>query len=269
MASVLTFIIPVRHQDNAVDWPRLKANLTQTIRSMSSQSSKEWNAVIVANRGADLPILPDQFSVEWVDYPPNLLHKQVDVDKEVFYDAFRIDKGRRVLAGLYHGTPGGHIMIVDDDDFVSNKLVDFVSKNRSKPGWFISHGYFWTDGGSLLYLCPNFMDYCGTSHIVRADLYNLPRNASDVSEEFIRRTLGSHKNIAQDLLTSGASLTPLPFAGAVYRIGHAGAHSKSGGIVQFFFLQNYVLVRPHKFLARLLRLRALTPAKRREFFGIV
>ena len=32
--SLVTFIIPVRHQDNARDWGLLKANLTQTVASI-------------------------------------------------------------------------------------------------------------------------------------------------------------------------------------------------------------------------------------------
>jgi hypothetical protein len=267
MPSAVTFIIPVRHQDNAKDWSRLKANLTDTIRSISSQSSKDWNAVIVANTGANLLDLPDQFAIKWVDFPTNAIHEQGSVDKEVFYDAFRIDKGRRVLAGMYHGALGGHVMIVDDDDFVGNRLVDFVVQHRDKPGWFISNGYIWKDGGNVLYLCPNFMELCGTSHIIRSDLYNLPGDPAEVSDDFIRRTLGSHKSVAMDLSNAGTPLNALPFAGAVYRIGHLGAHSKSGSIADTFFFHKSVLLQPHRFVARLFRLRILTASRRKEYFG--
>ena len=56
--SPLTFIIPVRHQDNARDWALLKANLTQTAASIASQTHPGWRALVVANEGADLPDLP-------------------------------------------------------------------------------------------------------------------------------------------------------------------------------------------------------------------
>ena len=100
MTPVLTFIIPVRHQDNARDWSALKANLSQTVASISNQSSDDWRGIIVANEGADLPELPEPFEVVRVDFPPNNMHERDGADMEDFYEAFRVDKGRRVLAGM-------------------------------------------------------------------------------------------------------------------------------------------------------------------------
>ena len=51
--SLVTFIIPVRHQENARDWTLLKANLAQTVASISNQTSKAWRGIIVATEGAD------------------------------------------------------------------------------------------------------------------------------------------------------------------------------------------------------------------------
>ncbi len=49
---LLTFVIPVRHQDNAPDWARLSANLAQTLASIAAQSHSDWQGVVVANEGA-------------------------------------------------------------------------------------------------------------------------------------------------------------------------------------------------------------------------
>ncbi len=121
----ITFIIPIRHQLNAKNWSELRANLTQTVKSIANQDFDGWRAIIVANHGADLPPLPPGFTVERVDFPPNRLHEQGNADKQSFYDAFRIDKGRRVLAGMLRAKPSDYFMIVDDDDFVSNRLSRF------------------------------------------------------------------------------------------------------------------------------------------------
>jgi len=93
MKTFVTFIIPVRHQDNSKNWGLLKANLTQTIASIAAQTNKNWRAVIVANEGADLPDVPDGFEIVRVNFPPNTMHEQQGNDKEAYYDAFRIDKG--------------------------------------------------------------------------------------------------------------------------------------------------------------------------------
>ncbi|HET8762813.1 MAG TPA: glycosyltransferase, partial [Gemmatimonadales bacterium] len=76
MTPLVSFVIPVRHQDNARDWAALKANLTQTIASISNQTHDDWRAIIVANEQADLPELPPGFEVERVTFPPNDMHER-------------------------------------------------------------------------------------------------------------------------------------------------------------------------------------------------
>jgi hypothetical protein len=265
-ASVLTFIIPVRHQENSKDWAALKANLARTISSIANQSDPRWRAYIVANAGADLPPLPQGVSAVRVDFPPNALHDIGSAKREQVYQAFRMDKGRRVLAGLIAAQPRGHVMIVDDDDFVSNRLVAFVAQNASRNGWYMRVGYVWSSNGNLVYRDGDFSNICGTSHIVRADLYTIPARVEDAPAEYVQRMLGSHVKVVPSLAEQGSPLEPLPFAGAVYRIGHAGAHSKSWGLMGKFLLPG--LARgPAEFVRRLSRVHWLSPAIRREFFG--
>ena len=267
MKNILTFIIPVRHQDNAHDWHLLKDRLAQTIGSISSQDTEGWKAVIVANHGADLPELPKHFDVKRVDFPPNQLHSQGNADKELFRDAFRIDKGRRVLAGMLHAGEMGHVMIVDDDDFVSRHLTSFVRAHSKENGWYLKNGLVWGEGGNLLYRHNDFSHLCGTSHIVRSDLYRLPATIEAADETYIRRMLGSHIFIQKYLDGVGTPLAPLPFIGAVYRTGHVGAHSRSKGIVSEYLLRKSLLRRPWLFFLRLPRFQRMTPKVQSEFFA--
>jgi len=261
----LSFIVPVRHPANAKDWGLLKRNLAQTLGSIANQTDDRWQGAVIANHGADLPDMPAGFRVVNVDFPPNPLHDMESADLEAVYDAFRLDKGRRVLAGLVELRPQGHVMICDDDDLVSRRLTEWVSQNRTNNGWWIQNGYVWADGGAWLYRCGDFSDLCGTSHIIRADLYALPVTMDGWSESEIKRSLGSHRFIKGDL-DARTPLEPLPFFGAVYRVGHPGAHSQSPGLFRKFFPKT-LLKRPKELVRRLLRLRVLTGATRREFFG--
>jgi exopolysaccharide biosynthesis predicted pyruvyltransferase EpsI len=97
---------------------------------------------------------------------------------EDFREAFRADKGRRVLKGMLRARDSRFFMIVDDDDFVSARIAQFVSENGGANGWIINHGYIWDHGGKLLLGHDDFNHICGTSLIVRADLYGLPENSS-------------------------------------------------------------------------------------------
>lgn len=265
---LVTFIIPVRHQDNARDWSQLKAKLVQTVASITNQTHDDWRCVIVANEGADLPDLPDRVEVERVTFPPNVLHEMGAASEEEVLDAFRADKGRRVLMGMLRARDSRFFMIVDDDDFVSNRLVQYLSENRDANGWMIERGYMWDDGGKLLLECDEFNHICGTSLIVRADLYEVPERFEEASLDWIKSMLGSHVRIAGILSRRGTPLEPLPLRGAIYRVGHAGSHSNAPSLWVRYFFSRQALKRPRRLLRNLVKIRPLTDAVRREFFGM-
>jgi hypothetical protein len=267
MKNILTFVIPVRHPENSRDWATLKRNLAQTVKSIAAQDHDGWKAIIVANTGSDLPDLPAGFEVVHVDYPPNPMFDQGSNELEAFRDAVRFDKGRRLLAGLLHAEDMSHVMVVDDDDFVSSRLVSFVAKNPAANGWYVHDGYVWGSGGRLIYKYADFSMYCGTSHIIRADLYNLPASVESADPAYIRNMLGSHIFIGRHLAANGTPLAPLPFMGAMYRIGHANAHSKSPALLKQFFLKRELVKRPRELARRILRLRLLDRDAKREFWG--
>ena len=148
--TLVTFIIPVRHQDNARDWSLLKANLIQTIASISNQTNGDWRGSSWQTRAPICPTCRNASVVERVTFPPNDMHELGKASMEDFYDAFRADKGRRVLMGMLRARDSRFFMIVDDDDFVSARIVQHVSENPDANGWTIDHGYIWDDGGKLL-----------------------------------------------------------------------------------------------------------------------
>ncbi len=266
--TLVTFIIPVRHQANARNWSLLKTNLAQTVASIANQSHGDWRGIIVANEGADLPARPGRFDVEWANFPPNDLHERGQAGNvEDFRDAFRIDKGRRVLQGMLRARDSRFFMIVDDDDFVSARLVQYVAEHPNRNGWIINRGYIWDHGGKLLLGYDDFNHVCGTSLIIRSDLYGLPAKLEDASPDWIKSMLGSHHRINEVLAERGTPLAPLPFHGAVYRVAHAGSHSQTPGLLRRFFLNRRALKQPKLWLRNLCSLRLVGTATRREFFG--
>lgn len=268
MATV-TFIIPVRHPDNSSDWSRLKANLAQTVRSIAAQTHDDWRGLIIANEGSDLPPLPERFDVEWVQFPPNPRHAMDSASREEVLDAFRFDKGRRVLSGMLRARDSRFFMIVDDDDFVSSRITGYAAKHPDANGWTIDVGYVWNDGGSLLYRHSALNHVCGSSLIIRSDLYRLPQTFEDATPEYIKTMLGSHRRIADLLAERGTPLASLPFPGAIYRVGHAGSHSQTPPIFRKYVLNRHTILRPHRIVTNLARLRLVAGAARREFFGSV
>lgn len=264
---LLTFIIPVRHHANSSNWAQLVDYLRRTVGSLERQESGNWRCVIVANEGSDLPSFPSRVAVHLVDLPPNPFHEPGSTDLESFRDAVRLDKGRRLLAGMRAAGSTDYFMPVDDDDYVSNRVAAFVDQARGEPGWFVQDGYVWTTGGRLLYRHDNFNRYCGTSHIIRSDLIDLDVADDEAGVAYVKKMLGSHVFIADALAQAGAPLQRLPFAGAVYRIGHASAHSKSPTLVRQFLLNRNYLGDPRRLVRSLRKFRLRTPGIDREFFG--
>ncbi len=70
----------------------------------------------------------------------------------------RLDKGRRVLAGILEADKSGYLMVVDDDDFVSCRLTRFVADHLGNNGWYVQNGYIWGDGGRLIYEYADFSE---------------------------------------------------------------------------------------------------------------
>lgn len=265
--TLLTFIIPVRHQENARNWPMLKAKLAQTMASISNQTHDNWRGIVVANVGAELPPMLDNFSITRVTFSPNLVHDRGSATDEDFLDAFRYDKGRRVLSGMLDAKDSKFFMIVDDDDLVSSNLVQYVSDNQARNGWIIERGYLWSDNGQMLLEHDHLNSVCGTSLIIRSDVYRLPPSLEDASIEWIKDTLGSHRRVPAALAAIGHALDVLPFRGAIYRVGNSGSHSGTPSLTKMTFFNRRAVLRPWATLKNLTRLRLLTAMRKREFFG--
>ncbi|MBK5940358.1 hypothetical protein [Halochromatium roseum] len=265
--TLLTFIVPVRHQDNARDWDALTGKLSETVRSIAAQTHPDWRGIVVANVGAVLPPLPDKFSICRVTFPPNDLHELGQGGKAAFLDAFRADKGRRVLAGMLDARQSRYTMICDDDDLVSNRITEYVAQNPSANGWVVTRGWLWNDGGRYLFEYNDFNHKCGTCLIVRRDLYEIPETFEEADLEWIKDSFGSHHRIDKKLAACGTPLLPLPFRGAVYRVGNTGSHSGTSTILHQALLNGSTIRRPKQILRNLLGLRWIGRSHRQEFFG--
>lgn len=260
---MLHFVVPVRHPDSVADWDGVCRNLAETLSSLSRQTSTQWRAVVVVNRGAALPSLPDRVEVEHVDLPLKVLPPRAD-DQEAYYQAFREDKGRRVLAGLRGASAEDHVMVVDYDDWVSRRLAAHAAATPRAPGWYVRVGWVW-DGGRVACRYPSFMEFCGTSFMIRRDLLGIPMDISEPCLEEVRRRLGSHKFLRGHLEEQGTPLEPLPFPGAVYRVGTPSAVSGSAGMLRRMTPLRMLRRQPVRFLKRAASLRPVGTAMRDEF----
>lgn len=230
MSPVITFIIPIRHPNNVRDHSEQIYILKQTLWSIAAQSDKSWECIIVANKGAPIPSLPQGFKLVNVDFPPNPHHDRRIHSSSAAYSAVRHDKGQRVLSGIVEKSSSRFVMVIDDDDLVSRRLVEFVSANADAEGWYIENGYEFWDTGRRIRSWPidNFWKLCGSSIIFRPERLDLPHGADYETNTFVANMLGSHRFLKPEMERRGNPLEVVPFAAAAYRRGHSNSHSSSG-----------------------------------------
>jgi len=265
MAQTIAFIIPIRHPKNARNWALQKHFLIQTVNAIAAQDQAGWTAVVVANAGSDLPDLPANVHVKWVDFPPNQFHERGQTSEDTFKDAFRFDKGRRVLAGLLETVGYEYVMVVDDDDLVSNRLAGMVAARSGEAGWYFEKGYAWDDGGNVVYLLSDFSRICGSSHIVRREFLEVPEKFEHATPDYIKTVLGSHMSYAGQLAKFDRIMKPLPFPGAVYRVNHQGSHSQTPSVLRRFVFNRTTLANPAMLISRISNLRPVSRNIRAEF----
>jgi hypothetical protein len=271
--TVVTFIIPIRANRNIRDHGLFRVLLQETAGSIWRQTSGAWRCVVVADGDTLLPDLPPGFEVLRVGFPANDLH-----DRETSADiaaraAFRHDKGQRVLAGILAAPASPFVMIVDDDDLVDRRLVEFVADRSDAEGWFVDRGFeFWQSGGDVWSIpIEGFWNWCGTCNVFRPERLPLPDRADYAPNDMVSELLGGHVRLKPFLERQGQPLQPLPFRAAAYRRGHANSHS-SMALARTHMLRRHVfnralLTQPVRNVRNALRLARNSGAFREQFLG--
>lgn len=167
--------------------------------------------------------------------------------------------------------------VVDADDCVSKFLADFVLSNQKQScGYFMQRGYVYQNNSNIIKVMrKGFHQYCGTSHIIRSDLYDvsdetlskIPARITSRSQipKDIHDLYFSHRDVTKAVESKGRTLEPLPFFGAVYILGN-NENMSSEDVVNIEKRKRMSLK------SRLLRIKAswfdrrkLTPEIREEF----
>lgn len=225
-APILAFVTTVRHRRNSSDYARVQQLLAESVASWLRQIDGRFAIVVVSNERMPLPADPRIHSV-LVDFDPPSPERSARTGLA----AVLRDKGTKNAVGLARARElaADYVMFVDADDFVSRELTSFVARNSGAPGWTITDGWrVQTSRRALRRHRGDFHLQCGSSHIVRIDLLPATPHGTSATQsqlyaeqgELLERWLGSHMHLHDDL-----PLAPLPFPGALYRVGTGESHS--------------------------------------------
>ena len=210
---MLTFIIPVKSKKISRSWNLLSRLLERTLKSICSQTSENFSAVVICNERPELRFShPNIYFLE-VDFPaPEPI--SLSLENRQGYDCIHsldiaqknADKARKILAGINFAKKMNptHVMVVDADDCVSCRLAAFVEQSPNVDGWVMRRGYMYREGGRLLYVnLKRFNHVSGTSIIVKTPLHC----ALFENPEFYFCSFDQ---------LPGIDMKPLPFPGALY-----------------------------------------------------
>ncbi len=238
------FLVPIPHPLSCRSYSRTVSLFEDTLRSICAQLNSDFHVLVICNERP--PVRFDHPSVEYllVDFdpvPPHAAGIRIDEGSGLqirFSDRqARTDKGCRFFMGIQHARRlrPSHVMFVDDDDFVSNRISAFVQRHRAENGWFLRDGYLYSAGSTRMATMSNFNKKCGSGEILPFEPLlwpeELPMDATKteilarVDNYHLKQVLGGHRRAPSYFARRGRRLEPLPFPGAVWHVNHGSNHS--------------------------------------------
>lgn len=205
--KLLTFIVPLKSRKTAVSWERVSRLFTRTIRSACAQTSPDFRVIVVCT---DIP------DGDWTNPRLEIITADHLVQPGSDLTERRLDKQRKRLIGLNRARELAttHVMFLDSDDCVSNRLAELVAQNPDANGWYFRSGYFYSEKQKRLHLEHwRYAQWCGSGHIVRPELLDY----LDTNDDYIRLY---HTRLTREFRRRGNRLKPLPFHGGVYCVSH-------------------------------------------------
>jgi hypothetical protein len=237
------FIIPVRSRRVAKDWNNVRDLCAGTLRSVYNQTSQKHSVQLVCHE-PPVEEVGDRVNVESVRFgvPSNKREMMVDKKKKV-----------RIGAAQASKEPGDYVMILDADDRVDRRLVEYVHRQEDADVWVIHKGYVWPYGRRFCFKWDNFHGLCGSSHLIRYDGGNMPTGRED-EEDYTLMT--PHGKIKKKAERRGLRVESIPFEAGCYVTDVGENHS---GISMVGYMHK------GRFLKKVMGFRFLTSSIRESF----
>lgn len=225
---MLVIITTIRHPDNSNSYERIEALLSRTLKSACSQINKEFRVIVVCNQIPNTKFQSPKVDFIKVNFPPPSDKKGSSLKLE----DCRKDKVGKMITGILHAEKyrPKYLMLLDSDDFISNKISGYVNSHPGQNGWHIDKGFVYGDGGALIRRTQAFNTKCGSSHIFSWQLIrqflnfpeDFPLNPTQeqiweiANAEFLRKTFATHWQTEGYFKKLGFPLKSIPFPAGIW-----------------------------------------------------
>lgn len=259
---MLTFVIPVKSRSVASDWRNFSQLFERTLISTCNQTDSNFRVTVVCHEIPDITYHHENVHFIHPNFAPpskiNINTKKYLIDK-------RIDKGDKIRLGVTYAKEEfntDYVMLVDSDDFISNKVASFVNSNGNDiPGWYVGKGYLSLSWKNILIVTKNKFNYlCGSSVIVKPNL---------VEHFFDRGKIDLYFDHRLTTINSDIELRKVPFFAGIYNMGNGeNIHMSFQNVKRFGNHGNWVSRQSLNRLYSKFRnysFRLVTPRLRKEF----
>lgn len=239
------FIAPFKSRACCANWQTASLLCANSVASMLANPSPHIRVILVCSEIPDGLPADSRLIVQPVSLPTPGTHYEQMADKYL--------KAKAALSIARDFAPAW-IMGADADDLISNRLVDFVSKQKPSDCWYSQVGWRHSLGSSFAVKIDSFYLFCGTSSVTYVDKECLPVAIDDPMRPDLIDT--PHPEVIEKRRRMGLTPRPIPFPTTIHVINSGENHSGRWSPKQ------------HDRRTRLklaLNTRPITPGLRREF----
>lgn len=243
---MIGFIVPFRPFQNSKNWSNDSKLLANTLKSICNQTVSHFRVYVVHH---DLPediyVHPN---LSYINFPyefctmNQLIGKTQAHELDPTMSVNGFDQGKKALYGARVAIVEGceYVMSVDSDDLISNRIAEFINKNKDNPnGWFVSKGYIYIAKENLLLRKPSRMNTInGSTNIIASK--HIPNVNFDTNQVDAFSFFAAHGYLYYRLKEIGVNLVPLPFYAIIY-VAHISNWSRVTESYRLFSLRNFLI----------------------------
>lgn len=257
---MLTFVIPIKSKSVASDWTHVCELFERTLKSIGNQTDSNFKVVAVCHEIPSSRFTPKNLHFLQVDFPP----PSPESSGQELLMQKRIDKGNKIKIGVafaHEKFNTDYVMLVDSDDFVSNRIAAFVNQNtEDSPGWFIGKGYLSLKWNTVLIVTNKFNYLCGSSVIFKPEM---------LDHFFDKEKMDLYFDHRLTTLDANIPLKKVPFYAGIYNMRNGeNIYMSVENIKEFSSLGNWATKDSFKRIINRIknyRFKIITPKLRKEF----
>jgi hypothetical protein len=238
---MVVFLTSIRHPYNSNNFDKVIDLFTTTLHSICSQTDPDFKFIVVCNQIPSVNYEDPRIIYHVVDFPPPSPERKSATGLNVV----KYDKGTKLMSGflLSRRYNPDYIFIVDSDDWVNIKVVEYLHSQKKYPVWSIDSGYFANYNTKQIKRKYGMTRYCGSTFLYLPSFilklaklkYDVDEKSSQseliaaTSETFIYEIMGDHTIGYRYFTGIGVPPKPIPFRAISWNIGTGENHSGTKG----------------------------------------